>query len=256
MNGRVDMTEAFLNSETAVHLHNLSVLSGHRMQLYDPDSVPFLSDLNMHHILELGPMVQKNPFWKAAIDPPFNAQNYKRSYVCQPIMRFNEGDASLYRIQLNSKKGDIDGVLYVNGNTWQVRRFEGHIPHIQLHTNNGTLNLTKSVEINVTVEYTYKNGFAEVSNLHYQMNGQDVSSKGVLLNVEDMNLSLPRKGKKIGENMALAVDAAGFDSLMWAGSGIIQRTEEEEQIAQKISPRDSLCAPGQYLLLPGRHIIL
>ena len=231
MNGKVDMTEAFLNSETAVHLHNLSVLNGHRMQLYDSDSVPFLDDLNMHHILELGPMVQKNPFWKATIDPPFNGQNYKRNYVCQSIMKLYEGDVFLYRIQLNGKKNNMDGVLYVDGTTWQVRRFEGHLPNIQLLTKAEKQTRLQEVEINFTAEYTYRNGYAEVANAHYDMKGHNVHSRGVLLNVEDMDLDLPEKGKKMGDNMAATIEEAGAGSLMWAGSGIIQRTQEEEQIA-------------------------
>ena len=233
MDGQTDMTEAFLLSGTAVHLHGMSLLNGRRMKLYEQDSLPYLGNMNMHHILEIGPMMSPNKFWDAVIDPPFNGKNYRKKFECQSVMRQMENGNPIYRIQMKSRMENMECVMYVDGRTWQTLRFEGKLMNVSLHTRGMQGDRVSPIDIFVTVEYDHTKGFAEVENVHYSMKGWNVKSQGVLLNMKGASMDPARKGLEIGENLAESVDKVGYDSLLWANSDIIQRTSEEEQIAHQ-----------------------
>lgn len=50
-----------------------------------------------------------------------------------------------------------------------------------------------------------------------------------MFRIDDRGL-VGKKGNRIGENMISTIRDAGFDSLMWANSYVVQRTRQEQLV--------------------------
>ena len=234
---RHELLEAFIAAKSAVCLRNLSILGGRRMKLDDyTDTKASLSQANLHHMLELGPMMKDALFW-TDIDAPLDGRNYKRFYDATHEQYTDSSGHTTYIIHLKRKRliGDrrvFECTLYVDAGTYDVIRYVGHTPPMQILVRDREMMDAINVMGNFCIDYRYDKGFAEIQAIQYKIEGEDFLGKSVLFNVNNM-VSLPEKKdrKEMGENMAQAIDEAGFDSTLWANSGIIQRTMEEERIA-------------------------
>ena len=93
-----------------------------------------------------------------------------------------------------------------------------------------TYSLSKPTTLNIHIQYQYENGYAEVANLSLQGKSEDMKYRTVLFNVPDSVVS-KKRGVRVGENLVKAITNAKKDSVLWANTGIIQRTESEERLA-------------------------
>ena len=235
--GNHELMEAFIEAKSAVFLRDLAILSGRRMKLDDyTDTKPTQSQVNLHHMLEMGPMMKDALFW-TDIDAPLDGKNYKRFYDATHEQYTDSSGHTTYVIHLKRKRllGDrrvFEGTLYVDAETFDILRYTGHTPTMQIFVRSRDMMDAIYVRGNFSVDYRYDNGFAEIQAIQYKIEGEEFLGKSVLFNVDNM-VGWPNKEdkKKMGENMVRAIDDAGFDSTLWANSGIVQRTMEEERIA-------------------------
>ena len=235
--GKHELMEAFIEAKSAVHLRDLAILSGRRMKLDDyTDTRPTQSHVNLHHMLEMGPMMKDALFW-TDIDAPLDGKNYKRFYDATHEQYTDSSGHTTYVIHLKRKRllGDrrvFEGTLYVDAETYDILRYTGQTPTMQIFVRNREMMDAIYVRANFSVDYRHDNGFAEIQAIQYKIEGEEFLGKSVLFNVDNMVGSSGKEDKKkMGENMVRAIDDAGFDSTLWANSGIVQRTMDEERIA-------------------------
>ena len=236
--GTHELMEAFIEAKSAAYLRDLDILGGRRMKLDDyTDTKATLNNVNLHHMLELGPMLKDATFW-TEIDAPLDGKNYKRYYNTTLEQYTDNNEKTIYIIHLRRKRllGDrrvFEGALYVDAETYDIVRYKGNTPTMQIFVRSREMMDVVNVAGEFCVDYKHDNGFSEVQSIRYKIEGEGFLGKSVLFNVNNM-IGLPAKKdkkQKMGENMAEAIDEAGFDSTLWANSGIVQRTMEEERIA-------------------------
>lgn len=264
------LVEAFVQAKSAVNLRDIKVVKGRYGQLsQDGLTRPAIANMNFHHPLELGPLVQESKFWQFLITP-FSSPNVKQGAAYSPTYTQRNTDMGLYakRLMLNydvtgeelvdeggnniykitfAKKDKVKrtsiltGVLYVNSKTLEMLRFDGRVENIWLDYTHEFYVETAPIELEVHINYTHERGFTEIASMSNLIKNKDMSSHCVLYNVDKMNLGLKTKKvkkslKDVNDNVLEAVDGAGFDEELWAKSNIVQRTEEEEALA---------CMPNQ-----------
>ena len=246
---RDELTEAFLEAKSAVNLRELVMLSGRRGQMTRYGMLrPQLSDVNLQHALELGPMTAERNFWRWHVLPlPVNAtreyinQHYRLS--CEVI-----GDGltdrvyciDLQRKEGNDEKGMLLGQLYVDAKTYQPLRFEGEVTDMYIDVIKRGKKVSQPVDMKVYISYTQRNGFTEVEDISCEIGKGELHTQTILHNVTDMKIKFKgRKKGEVQENMLSAIDAAGFDSTLWKHAGIVLRTAYEEKLARQQMQMDS-----------------
>ena len=240
LNGKEDLIESFIDCRNAVRLQDMVLLGGRRMQINNAETEKAShNDMNMHHILQIGPTMEYGNWWQHAITIPFNEKNYRKYYNWSYIMQQDEEGRTLYRVTLYKMprtvgRRIVTGRIYVDAKDYHLLRFEGHVPDVQIMTSDEEEGSALStVDIDLSINYSFDRGFIEVEDLHYDMKGEKANGRGVLFGLDKPVRPTPDRKKKRGirENMIVSVDEAGFDSLMWARSGVVARTEQEERIA-------------------------
>ncbi len=107
---RVEMLEAIVNAKSAVHLRDFSVITGRQSRPDDSIGVrPMLGGMNLHHFLELGPLMSYNAFWNKLVDLPFFEDNLKKLYAYDCSI-LEEGDGrTVYVLHLKSAFRNVAG---------------------------------------------------------------------------------------------------------------------------------------------------
>lgn len=265
-----ELTEAFLEAETAINLRNMTMLNGRRGQMTRWGLIrPTLSNINLHHTLDLGPMVQESPFWAGSILPL--SKNASKGYftkhfniTCEVLEDSIEGKVYCFTMEKKEKnakdKGSkatsakgtnmgqenpeeisaLVGKIYVKASTNQLLRFDGEVTGMTLEVVKNNNRISKPATMKIRINYTLRNGFTEVDDISCEVDaGEELNTQTIMHNVSDLKIEFPKKKNEVRENMISAVDAAGFDSTLWKYSGIIQRTTYEEQLAQEQATIDS-----------------
>lgn len=266
-----ELTEAFLEAETAINLRNMTMLNGRRGQMTRWGLIrPTLSNINLHHTLDLGPMVQESPFWAGHILPL--SKNASKGYftknfniTCEVLQDSIEGKVYCFTMERKEKAakdkapkatspkgitfgkdnpnepGALVGKIYVKAATNQLLRFDGEVTGMTLEVVKNNNRISKPATMKIRINYTLRNGFTEVDDISCEVDaGEELNTQTIMHNVSDLNIKFPKEKKNgVKENMISAVDAAGFDSTLWKYSGIIQRTKYEEQLAQEQATIDS-----------------
>lgn len=238
--GGTDMIEAIVDAKSMVHLRDIKLIAG-RQALLDAASSkrPSLTSMNMHHILEVGPMMNFNAFWNELIVPPFNDKNYRRIYTWKYHTTGSSDGGRMYVIDMSSnvRTGGgriMEGKAYVDAKSHHLLRFVAKVPSILMLNKTGSTAQTTEVTTTITIDYTYgKRGMAEVSNISFDTRGTNVHSKGLVYRIDNIRLANVKSGIDIGENMLASIRQAGFDSLMWNNSNIVRRTKEEELLSDR-----------------------
>ena len=249
------LVEAFMEARSAVNLHEIKFLKGrHGRMTQEGLSNPFIANMNFHHPLELGLVMKENSFWGGLITPASLSTVKELTSVYDISVEELKGSDgnTLYKFNLKDKyssstqKGpsstqrkrrfcSLTGALYVDAQSLNVLKIEGQVENMYLDIFKDFYKETTPLLLNVTINYNYEKGFAEVQNIAYKATNGDMVSTAILYNVEDLNLELNEKKKKktkqTGENMLAAIDNAGFDQMLWEHSNIVQRTKEEERLA-------------------------
>ncbi len=263
--GRRDLTEAFVEANSAINLRNLTMIKGRHGQVtHEGLTAPTVGDMNFHHLMEIAPLIRDVVFWDRLITPL--SKNATTKYLMNNYDITGEGlidtdGKSIYRIKLKTrdinealknteqkeknafteavrmllskrKRAILEGTLYVDAQTLQPLRFDGSIENLSLQIAEGLKKTEVGISLTLHVNYRNDKNFTEVSDIAVKMKNGDFACQALLFNVENMNLGLKAKKKnRAKENMLESIESVGFDETLWANSNIIQRTSEEERLA-------------------------
>lgn len=234
-----EMLEAFVEAKSMVHLRKMKVLVGrHYKPEGDNTEHPLLSSMNVHHFLELAPMMEYNAFWDNLLKLPFANHNIHKLYSYDYSIKDEEGSRALYVVELKPKVRTgagrlMTGRLYIDAETLHLLRFQGSVPSVLMMNKIGSTGRMTEVQTDITVDYVYgKGGLAEVANISFDTRGDGVNANGFMVSAGEMTFP-NNKGRWMEENMISSIKDAGFDSLMWANSDIVQKTMREYRVGHK-----------------------
>ncbi len=260
-----DIVEAFINARSAVNLRQMAFLSGRHGKLTQQqwENPVIKRFMNLHHVLELGPMTLEAPFWNYLITPLIQQQSYlirsnqkaydrgniafyQKVYYIQ-VHEINEDDQQLYRIELQRREGSniklplMTGTLYVDRPTLRVLSFDGQVENVSIVLQHSQLEsaLNFPVSLGFHIDYRYDHGYPEVADLSMQVEVDHLMTRTLLFNVDGQALIKPKKvGAKVQENMLTSIREAGYDSIFWANTEVVKRTAEEDKIANGTLDRE------------------
>ena len=260
-----DIVEAFVGARSAVNLRGLQFLTGRHGALSKAAwNRSNINDMNLHHLLEIGPMTQEAQFWRTLVSP-LNTDGHTaviegNSGSAKPRKTFLTGidylqhfyditveeidgeDQHLYRfnLQRSEKTKDLTdpimtGSLYVDRATLSPLAFDGQVENLSLRFGKGELRSATVLPMTFDfhIDYSYDRKFTEVADLMVQASWGDFSTRTLLFNVEGQKrLRVGKKTGKARENMLASIAEAGYDSTFWANNEVVKRTVEEQAIAQ------------------------
>ena len=237
---KTELIEAFLEAQSAANLRNISVLAGRSGSIEEGTfGRPRLARMNLHHVLEVGPLQKESPFWER-IPKLLDKKIYENYYILNYDILSGKDGESIYKLTMNPNprvRGGgklISATLYIDAVSYQLLRCEAKMPVMQMFIFNDENVNAPYVSMSVDINYSNIRGFTEPSHIASNIIGTDFSCKTILFNVKGSKNSIAC-GHPINENMVASVDNAGYDSTLWAESEIIRRTAEEERIAFKQS---------------------
>lgn len=259
-----ELVEAFLTARSMGHLRDIAVVKGRygRGEELEQGKLDKKDAQNFHHVLELGPWFTHTKFWENTTSPlnPYLSNSFlKKHYAGLTLQELSDSTSGKYYVfEFNRtfkywyNDGIVTGKLYVDANTLHLLRFEGEVQNIFL-TLGMSKGWTSAMLIYLRINFDHSKGYTEVSNMDCTMisRGSEVTSKCVLFNVDDIDLStgLQRdgtpeadtklKGKRLGENLLGSVQDAGYDEALWEKSNIMKRTDEEMAAMNITSQPDS-----------------
>ena len=232
-----DIVEAFVRARSAVNLRDLQFLAGrHGLLSQAAWNRSSIEDMNLHHLLELGPMTKDATFWHQLITPlrleamdvvqpavphgkapltsktnqarrSYKGIEYLQHFYDISVDEMDGEDQHLYRFNLR-RRADVEvaqpimtGVLYVDRATLSPLAFDGQVENLELRFSEGELRSATVVPVTfeVHLDYGYERRFAEVANLSFLARWGEFQTRTLLFNVEGQNrLKLSGKFKDKG----------------------------------------------------------
>ena len=251
-----DIVEAFVGARSAVNLRELTFMSGRHGALSKAAwERSTISDMNLHHILELGPMTLEADFWRQLFTPlppkvkivnrvdRLSYLSYFQQYYDITFEEAADGTQQLFivhflrREDLDIKQPIMTGTLYVDRATLSPLAFDGQVENMKLSFGMGGLRSATVVPVTLDfhIDYRYDHKYPEVADLSMQAKWGDFQTRTMLFNVEGQTRLTRRQLKKSArarENMLTSIAEAGYDSTFWANNEVVKRTAEERAIAQ------------------------
>lgn len=252
-NQTMDVAEGFITAQSMGNLRDLKMVTGYHGSKNREGREQFrIEDMNFQHMLELGPWMNLAGFWSRTASPlnPYVTSYYLQQHFDITAYKLKDSQgAYYYLIDLKKSKnwnypnGIITGKLYVDANTMQLLRFDGRVEGITLITG-GLFNRAKTpLDIRVAINFNHSHKYSEVLSMACTMTDDSlgIKSKGILFNVDDVNLNNARikqkkqknqEAKKLshGDNLLNIINDVGYNHQVWESSNIIKRTSEEERI--------------------------
>ena len=265
-----DIVEAFISARSAVNLRELTFLSGRHGALTQKQwAQSTVNDMNLHHVLELGPMTLDASFWHRLLTPlpekgftgyshkqSNNTYDWARRQAAQEMkasrisyfqkfynITFEEaadGDQQLYIVhfrrneELDIQQPIMIGTLYIDRRTLSALAFDGQVENMKISFGKGSLRSATVVPVTLDfhIDYRYDHKYPEVADLSMQTNWGNFQTRTILFNTEGQSHLKIKKSARAHENMLSAISEAGYDSTFWANNEVIKRTAEEQAIAQ------------------------
>lgn len=241
-----EMIESFIEAQSAVHLRHQKLSSGKHYALnrLGESAHSSFESTNLHELLGLGPMIRRD-FWKEILTIPFpddfNIKKMEKIYDVKRADLTDEDNPTdgIIHFQFTSKGGKreksvMEGDMYVDAENYQLQRFNGTVKNIVFtrgfNTKKGETTEENLINIEFNINYSHAHGFTEVSSMSFHVFDGDISFKSVLTDVTDMNLPLVFP-IEMGANLLATIREAGYTPEVFEKYTIIERTEEEEQLA-------------------------
>ena len=243
--GTDELAEAFLTAKSCVQLRDITFHSGNRGLLTERGGVldnPDLKGLgrtNLHVFLRLAPVLVNFDFWDFALVPADIVLSRKgKLYEAWCTAAFEDDGTEIRKIKVEGKSSYdlsspiLEGTLYVDYKRSELLRFDGHMRGLYLRTyDNARRRLSiDTVQYVMHIDYRHDHGFTEIANMSGTIVKDKVMLRYLLFNLGDKEMTF-KKSKRVEDNMLQAIDAVGYDSTLWAMTGIVKRTKEEERIA-------------------------
>ena len=243
-----DIVEAFIDARSAVNLRNIRFVTGrHGAQTQELWEKSSIGNMNLHHVLELAPMIMNNVFWFDLTTPlseDRSIKEYLKTYSIEVEELVSDG-RDIYKIDLSPAEGVLastrilTGSLYVDKSDLRLLAFDGDAKNMWLDISNQDNPLQSGVSIpltlNVHIDYSYDKGYPEVTNLTMRTDCADFHTRAMMFSMGKSGKNRP-KGSKMNsdDNMLSTIEVAGYDSTFWENNEVIKRTEEEQRIAEGI----------------------
>ncbi|MBP5514954.1 MAG: hypothetical protein J6Y04_09310 [Bacteroidaceae bacterium] len=277
-----DIVEAFVDAKSAVNLRDLQFVSGrHGSLTREQWSKSNIGYMNLHHVMELGPMTLEAHFWTPLLAPLISKEDfgknprvangkrfdvnskffgydyYQRVYNITITNLDDEDGQHLYRIDL-ARREDLKtfsplmtGTLYVDRSSLRVIAFDGKVENLTMEFRRTELEspLTAPVTLNFHIDYRYDHDYPEVADLGMHVELEHFMSRTLVFNVEEQK-NVKKSNRKsraaAGENMLTGIAQAGYDSVFWANNEVIKRTADEQRIAQNTVEREQAVIDSAY----------
>lgn len=242
----LDVTEGFMTALSMGNLRSVSIVKGYHARKKTKGEDSFrISDMNFHHMLELGPWMNGTEFWARITSPMKPALNdaYLQKHYDLTATKLKDNQGKFYyliHIDRRTRKtypdGIVTGKLYIDAETLLPLRFDGQVEDINL-VSGGFLNRQITpLDIHVALNFDNARGYTEVASIACTMTGKDLGlqSKGILFSVNDIDLTdaINNAWSRDSQydNLINIVDMAGYDHQLWESANIIKRTREEEKV--------------------------
>jgi len=250
IDGRKEMTEAFVEGKSAMNIRGLAVLTGRRYSV--KNGVADNSNLkitNLHHYFELGPKMKDSEFWNPVVRP-LEVNSVRMMYDIKLSDIYDKpGGKTYYCLDLKRKAGTygknlMEGKMYVDKNTFLLESFDGILPATSiLVADNYECGIAmdqenRPVDSKFVVHYRHDRGFTEVESVRASSEGRGVRTSSLMFNV--CGDSLPKmKARGIYGNLQASVDRAKRNGGVWAMPEVVKRTREENELFETVAAADS-----------------
>lgn len=232
--------ESFFSGKPAVQLRDLSLVHGRYVSVV---SSATLNPLNFFTFAQVPISDGDFRLYEASQLVPL-VSNYKRFYRvdCQSIF---DGEKRVYVLSFeprNENQWAVKGKIYVDGETFQLLKYEGEGVKDCVGTGHTTVAHVLPATYTFVVNYQHDQGFAEVQSVYFDVSyvdgGKHYVTKGMAFNVADRFV----KGKdtmRFDDNLFEKIADKGFDNDFWERNEIVKRSPLEEE-AKNIIERDNL----------------
>ena len=232
---RSELIESFMQGCSAINLRYLTVISGIKGHGGVENSEGLgIDQTNVHHMLELGPMIMESSYWRFSIAPLNEFKRFKSFYDISAEELTGRDGQQIYKINMKyngsippsqGEKTVLEGSLYVDAGTGRLLSFDCNIKNLAMRVNGQRA----EAKVRVVVEYRHTTGFTEVFRVAANGESGEMKFRSLLFNVEGMKEA--ERLAQAGSNLVEAIEDAGYDPELWSRYNIIKRTREEEMIA-------------------------
>lgn len=241
--GTNELAEAFLTAKSCVQMRDLHFHSANRGLLtegkIDKPDLKGLGRTDLHAFLRLAPILVYEDVWDFAIVPSDIVLSRRGKLLDVSCTAFTDDDGTeICKINVTRKPSSsstytiLEGTLYVDRKKCQLLRFDGEVQGLYIRfydhaRRRATIDL---MPCNIHVDYRHDHGFTEIANMSGTIVKDDVMLRYILFNLGDKEMTF-KKSVYVAGNMVQAIDRVGYDSTLWAMTGIVKRTQAEERVA-------------------------
>ena len=231
--GTNEMLEGFYSAFSHINIKGLNVISG-QTHIEGNDSTRPLLNTNFHKLFSLAPVIYDESLWEQALQPLGDSKAQQKAFDADITSMHDEDGRHIYKIKFlfNGKspirwdgKTLIQGTLYVDAKTYGLLHFDGQLLGMEQKFNGELM----AMDLTFHVDYTHERGFTEVAHISFDGGNHVLSYHCLLFMVDKMRMPTERS---ITRNLVVGILNTGYDASLWEKYDIIQRTEEEERIAQ------------------------
>ena len=232
--------EAFFMGKSAVQLRDLSLAQG---RFVSAVSSLTTNPTNYFTFAEIQVSNDKLERYQANQIVPL-VNNYKVYYrtSCQTI---SDGEKRVYVLSFeprSEKTWGVKGKLYVDGDTYQLLKYEGEGQKDCVKNGRGDDLRVLPVKYTFVVNYQHDHGFTEVQSVYFEVDFMDENkhyvTNGTMFNVSN-RFAVGKGTMKFYDNLYKMVSEKGVDSDFWEKNEIVKLSPLEKE-ALKIFERDNL----------------
>lgn len=240
--GTDELAEAFLTAKSCVQMRDITFHCGARGILsegvLDGPDLKGLGSTNLHVFLRLAPVLVNYDVWDFAIVPADIVLSRRGKLYDVTHTMFTEDDGTeIRKINVKGRPDNnsytiLEGSLFVDNKKCQLLRFDGQMRRLFLRTYDNARRraFIDTVQYTMHMDFRHDHGFTEIANMSGTVVKNNVTSRYILFNLGEKEMTF-KKSVRVGDNMLRAIDEVGFDSLLWATTGIVKRTHDEERVA-------------------------
>ena len=240
--GTDELAEAFLSARSCVQIRNVHFHGGNRGLLsegkIDSPDLKGLGRTNMHVFLRLAPILVYEDAWDFAVVPSDIVLSRKGNLLDVSCTGFVEDDGTeISKIHVTGKPDKtsytiLEGTLYVDRKKCELLRFDGQVQglYLRFYDHARKRASTDLVQCAIHVDYRHDHGFTEIANMSGTIIKDKVMLMYILFNLGEKEVTF-NKSVYAGNDMIQAIDKVGYDSTLWAMTGIVKRTQAEERVA-------------------------
>lgn len=251
--GHREMLENFLEARDVVAFRDVKICSGDYWETTESGGRTSFSleTTNIDKFFLLSPFSTNRNFWGNIISPIHSEYSSAQLHKVYTVKReaVTDGGRTILRYDFTANDKDsrsvIDGILYVDGESMMPIRFEGTLHKIPIRVSY-VQEKSKSINLNVKFDITYTNdnGRCVIDNMIIDAVCPLFSLKSSMINIEDSKLnwgfSYP-----VRSNLVKEVMSVGHNPELSKHIQFIQRTEEDEDLAQRTAPVKSDLQPSE-----------